>query len=85
MPSKATLKRIYVLFVGILACGTPGKKMPLTTQMATISRGDTLHAEITLRNFYFDPSRIVTEVNKPLKLTLKKRFGFLGVIPHDFI
>ena len=65
-------------------CGTPGKKVAPTTEIAKISTGDTLQAVLILRNFYFEPSRIVTEAGKPLKLTLKKRSGFLGIIPHDF-
>lgn len=69
--------------VALLSCGTPGKEVPPKTEMATV-RGDTLYAQVTLRNFYFDPSRIVTEVDHPLRLTLKKRSGFLELIPHDF-
>lgn len=71
------------LFI-ILACGTPGKKLAPTTEIASHAKGDTLQVEVILRNFYFEPSRIATEVDKPLKLTLKKRSGFLGVVPHDF-
>jgi uncharacterized cupredoxin-like copper-binding protein len=83
---KMTIMRhlpFLLLFV-ILACGTPGKKLSPTTEIAKIAKGDTLQAEITLRNFYFDPSRIETQVDKPLRLTLKKRSGFLGIVPHDF-
>ncbi|MDZ7359322.1 MAG: cupredoxin domain-containing protein [candidate division KSB1 bacterium] len=74
----------FVLLLMILACGTPGKKLAPTTVIAKVAKGDTLQAEVTLRNFYFDPSRIETEVNKPLRLTLKKRSGFLDIVPHDF-
>ena len=71
------------LFV-ILACGTPGKKVAPTKEIARIAEDDTLQVEVTLRNFYFEPSRIETEAGKPLKLILKKRSGFLGIVPHDF-
>ena len=79
------LIKIYVVGVCLLfSCGTPGTKVAPTTRRAEFIAGDTLQAEIILRNFYFEPSRIVTIVGKPLKLTLKKRSGFLGLIPHDF-
>ncbi|MFQ5706601.1 MAG: cupredoxin domain-containing protein [bacterium] len=74
----------YLLGFVIFACGTPGNKIAPTTEMAKIANNDTLQAVLTLRNFYFEPSRIVTEVNKPLKLSLRKRSGFLGIVPHDF-
>ena len=74
----------FVLPLVILACGMPGKNLAPTTEIAKVAKGDTLQAEVTLRNFYFDPSRIETEVDKPLRLTLKKRSGFLGIVPHDF-
>ncbi len=82
--------RIKVLIVSALwgsfffACGTPGTKVAPTTEVAKPLEDNTLHVELTLRNFYFEPSRVVTEVGKPLKLTLKKRSGFLGIVPHDF-
>lgn len=84
MQNKITSRLLCMLFSGIVACGTPGKKVAPTTETAKFIEDDTLHAELTLRNFYFEPSRIVTEVGKPLKLTFKKRSGFLGIIPHDF-
>lgn len=82
--SKMVKMLFYFYWVGFLACGTPGKKVIPTTRIAKISAGDTLEVVLILRNFYFEPSRIVAEVGKPLKLTLKKRSGFLGIIPHDF-
>jgi uncharacterized cupredoxin-like copper-binding protein len=84
METKVIKSLLCLFLFGVWACGTPGKKVAPTTEIAKISVGDTLHAEITLKNFYFEPSRIVTEVGKPLKLTLKKRSGFLGIVPHDF-
>ena len=84
MRFKIILNPAVVLFLFFLACGTPGKKVAPTTETAKFAEDDTLRAELTLRNFYFDPSRIVTEVGRPLKLTLKKRSGFLGIVPHDF-
>lgn len=84
MQPKIT-KYLLLLFVSaIAACGTPGKLVTPTTETANLAADDTLQVEVILRNFYFEPSRIVTEVDKPLKLTLKKRSGFLGIIPHDF-
>lgn len=68
----------------ILACGTPGREVPATVATAQPIGGDTLRAELTLRNNYFEPSRLVTEVGRPLRLVLIKRSGFLGIVPHDF-
>ncbi|MFQ5651046.1 MAG: cupredoxin domain-containing protein [bacterium] len=84
MKMKSTKLLLFLLVSAITGCGTPGKNLAPTTEPASLLADDTLHAEVTLRNFYFEPSRIITEVGKPLRLTLKKRSGFLGLIPHDF-
>jgi uncharacterized cupredoxin-like copper-binding protein len=84
MKTKIINRWPFLFLLIILACGTPGKKLAPRTEIASHAKADTLQAEITLRNFYFEPSRIVTAVGKPLKLTLKKRSGFLGIVPHDF-
>ena len=84
MENKVITALLYLLFSFLMACGTPGKEITPTTDTAKFFEDDTLHAELILRNFYFEPSRIVTEVGKPLKLTLKKRSGFMGLVPHDF-
>jgi uncharacterized cupredoxin-like copper-binding protein len=75
---------LALCMAAIGGCGTPGKNLAPKAGIAMNASADTLRAEIVLRNFYFDPNRIVTEVGRPLQLTLKKRSGFLGLIPHDF-
>ncbi|MFQ5750995.1 MAG: cupredoxin domain-containing protein [bacterium] len=84
MQNKVRIRMLYLVWLSLFACGTPGKELAPTTEIAKFFENDTLQVELTLRNFYFEPSRIVTEVGKPLKLTLKKRSGFLGIVPHDF-
>ncbi|MFQ5637278.1 MAG: cupredoxin domain-containing protein [bacterium] len=84
MQTRMIRDLLFLFLFVFLACGTPGLKVPPTTELARMASDDTLMAELILRNFYFEPSRIETEVGKPLKLTLKKRSGFLGIIPHDF-
>lgn len=64
---------------GIWSCGTPGKKVAPSIEIAVLLARDT-HFEKS----YFEPNRILKEVGNPLKLTLKKRSGFLGIKPHDF-
>lgn len=84
MKTEFTQTFLLVPVFLILACGTPGKKVAPATEIASPAKTDTLKAELTLRNFYFEPSRVITQVDRPLKLTLKKRSGFLGIVPHDF-
>lgn len=82
--NKVVAGLFCLLFSVLLACGTPGKRLAPTTDTAKFLKDDTLHVQLFLRNFYFEPSRIITQVGKPVKFTLKKRSGFMGVIPHDF-
>ncbi|MFQ5603968.1 MAG: cupredoxin domain-containing protein [bacterium] len=84
MSNKPFVTLICMGVCVFIACGTPGKQLAPTTETAKFFANDTLKAEMVLKNFYFEPSRIVTEVNRPLQLTLKKRSGFLGLVPHDF-
>jgi plastocyanin domain-containing protein len=64
-----------------LSCGTPGKKLPVSEATANMGANHVQELAVQVESFYFKPSRILVEVNVPVRLTLKR--GSL-IIPHNF-
>jgi plastocyanin domain-containing protein len=82
------VKPAFGLLVGLIGmaiilaggCGTPGKNVPVTEGTAVPDQSGVQILNVQVNNFYYNPSRIVIEVNRPVRLIMKNTSH---IVPHN--
>lgn len=81
MPYQVGVAALVVAVLSFSGCGTPGKKLPVTSESARMGANNVQEITVEAASFYFKPSRITVAANVPVRLTLTSHTFIIG---HNF-